>query len=163
MPIVEMKPGAKFNFLDHKELTSALDTHTASWFREMARGLKHMQLPVQLGTVVSQNATIPGVGGEAVGPRPGFVWAIQRLSITGLATNDVIGIYRNTADPMNYLGQLTSTTTTVYPGDKGLLLKDGDRLVLQNIGNLAATGQLVVTGEFIECAEIDIWKIIGGS
>lgn len=163
MPIVEMKQGAKFNFLDHDELKSALSNHTASWFREMARGLKHMVLPAQLGTVVSTAVAIPSLGNQPVGPQPGFVWAIQRLSVTGLATNDVLGIYRNTVDPMNYLGQLTSTATTLYPGDKGMLLKDGDRLVLGNIGALSATGQIVVTGEFIECAEIDIWKLIGGN
>lgn len=163
MPTVEFKPGAKFNFLDHHELGTALSNHTASWFKEMARGLKHMVLPAQLGTVASSAISIPALGTQPVGPQPGFVWAIQRLSIVGLSTNDVVGIYRNTADPMNYLGQLTATSPSVYPGDKGMLLKDGDRLVFANIGSLSATGQLVVTGEFIECAEIDIWKLIGGS
>lgn len=163
MPTVEFKPGAKFNFLDHHELGAALNNHTASWFKEMARGLKHMQLPVQLGSVSSNNVAIPAVGGEAVGPRPGFIWAVQRLSVTGLSTNDVLGVYRNSADPMNFVGTVTAATPYTLFGDKGFLLKDGDRLVFANIGNLTATGQIVITGEFIECAEIDIWKLIGGS
>lgn len=167
MAIVEMKPGAKFDFLDHGQLTSALSNHTASWFREMARGLKHMQLPVQLGTVGDTAVAIPAAGGEAVGPRPGFVWAVQRIGVQGLVStggvNDVLGIYRNSVDPMNYVAQVDASSPFVLFGDKGFILKEGDRLVFANIGALETTSQIVVTGEFIECAEIDIWKLIGGS
>lgn len=166
MPIVEMKQGAKFNFLDQGELKSALSDHTASWFREMARGLKHMLLPVQLGAVGDAAVSIPAAGGEAVGPRPGFAWAVQRIAVQGLVTaggvSDVIGIYRNTADPMNYVAQVDASSPFIHFGGRGFILKEGDRLVFANIGTLETTSQIVVTGEFIECAEIDIWKLIGG-
>lgn len=160
MAIVEMRAGAKWDLLDQGQLTSALSNHTASWFREMARGLKHMQIPAQIGTIADTAVSIPSPGGEAVGPQPGFVWAIQRLSAQGLGTGDVLGVYRNSVDPMNYVCELTDTLPYLIL-NKSFLLKDGDRLVFANIGALAGTGNVVVTGEFIECSQIDIWKLIG--
>jgi hypothetical protein len=163
MPMYEFKNGAKFESLNRDELHGALSANTASWFKEMSRGLKHMIMPPMIATPANSAVVFPPVGGEEVGPNPGFVWAIQRLSVSGLASGDVVGIYRNNGTSFNFVAQLTQANPFVYFGDKGFILRDSDNLYLANIGTLSATAALTVTGEFIECAEIDIWKIIGGN
>lgn len=156
------KANSEFETLTNEELHDTLNMTQRNFFREMARGLKHMQLQPQIGTVSGGNVTLPTIGsGANNGPQPGFVWAIQRLSAYGLRTNDILNVYRNTVDPQNFVGVLTNTSPMAVYGDKGFLLKDGDRLVFD--GSALAATSVVVSGEFIECATIDIWKIIGGN
>lgn len=155
------KANSEFETLTHDEMAGALSNHQRNWFMEMARGLKHMQTIPMIGTPATGTLTLPTLGGDPIGPNPGFVWAVQRLSANGLRSTDVLSVYRNSVDPQNFIGQLTATAPMTLFGDKGFLLKDGDSLVF-NGTSLSATN-VVVTGEVIECATIDIWKLIGGN
>lgn len=154
------KANSEFETLTHEEMQDALTINQRNWFREMARGVKHMQVPPTIGTPATGTLTLPTVGGEPIGPNPGFVWAVQRLSAAGLRSTDVLSVYRNNVDPQNFVGNLTATSPMLLFGDKGFLLKDGDTLAF-NGTSLSAT-QVIVTGELVECATIDIWKILNG-
>ena len=160
MAMFEMKHGAVMDMLTNGELGEALTLHQKNWFKEMARGVKHMNTPAVIGTPSGGSITLPSPG-ETIGPRSGYTWAIQSLSVFGLATNDVIQIYNSVANPANFKAQVTQTTPFLYFGDKGLILKDNETLILS--GTTAATGQIVFNASYVECPTVDIWKIISNS
>lgn len=150
------KANSEFETLTHDELKGALDVHNKNWFREMARGVKHMRTPAYIATPAGGSVTIGTV--EPIGPNAGFLWAVQRLSVFGLTTNDTIQIYRGEAQPANFIANLTAAVPFIFFGDKGLVIKDSENLVIS--GTTASTGQIVVTGEYVECASVDSWKLI---
>lgn len=99
------------------------------------------------------------VGGAAVqllgeGPPTGFAWAVQRITVAGLAAADIVSLYRavastsaQTAD--NLLTIVTGAAPTWHPGRTGLILQDGERITAAGSG-LTASGQVTLTGEVIQ-------------
>lgn len=86
---VQLHAGATVDMLNRDELAHELKpVHEAvAWAREMARGLKHIDLPVLSGPAVTGGFVLGGrenVGGPPIcGPNPGFYWKIQRVTVTG--------------------------------------------------------------------------------
>ena len=149
------------DLLNHHELKEGLTAHQHNWFAERARGVKTLQIPVSVASVVSNNVTIPAAGQTPIGPRPGFTWAVKRLTAGGLATNDVLNVYLNVVNDMNLVGVLTSAAPSLFPGELGIILQEGDVLVFHNPSSLAATGDIAVNGQVIEVPTTDVWKIVG--
>ena len=90
---------------------------------------------------------------HGLGPDTGFAWAIQRLSVSGLAGSDVLSIYRGpptskaaTAD--NFMNNLTVAAPAWHPGRTGLILQDGETIIAAGT-SLTAT-QVALTGEIIQ-------------
>lgn len=149
------------DLLNHHELKEGLSAHQRNWFAERGRGVKPLQIPVSVATVSGSAVTLPTAGQTPIGPRPGFTWAVKRLTAAGLGTNDTLNVYINIANDMNLVGVLTSTAPSLFPGELGIILSEGDVLVFQNSGSLSATGDIAVNGQVIEVPSVDVWKIVG--
>lgn len=154
----KLAAGQEIETLTPAELATHLDTQTKDWFQEQARGVSTFQIK-DSAAVSTGTATFPTGTSEGYGPDAGFAWAITRLSVNNLATNDVVKIFRDAVAPGNFVGQATAAAPVAQFGTKGLILRGGQGLILQGTG-LAATGFLFLTGEGIEIAETDIYKLL---
>lgn len=149
---------AEIDLLSQHELSQALDRQTRDWFQEEARGFSTARF-ASISTVSNSAVTFPPTGGDTIGPDQGFAWAVQRLSVKGLKTNDELLVYRNAISDLNYIDTVTATTPRLSFGSKGLILRGEEKLILTG-SSLAATGDIVINGESIEVPELDIYKVL---
>lgn len=150
--------GTSVDLLNRKELSEELDKQTRDWYQERARGLTTTTFN-SVQTVASSAVSIPSNSEPIIGPRPGFAWAVQRIAVQGLTTNDIIKVYKNIVTDVRFVDQMTFTKNAIYPGSKGLLLHGGDKLIFVG-ASLTATGDISVNGETIELPELDLYKIL---
>lgn len=157
--------GAEFDTLTQSEVNRTLHERLAEQtqdiMREQARGLKYMRIPETPTTVANSAFTLNG-STQGLGPRSGFVWAIRRLVIWGLtagATPDVANLYRNrtTGAPV---WQFNGNNFGYTFGKLELLLLEGEHLDLVSSGTIAATGQITLSGDLVECAAEEIFKLV---
>lgn len=153
MPKTRMGAGAEVETLNQHELAEVLTQQTAAWFQEQARGYTTPRFG-NSATVTGGNVMIPADDSDRFGPDQGFAWRVTRVSADGLSTNDVLKVYRNGTV---FLGTVTATSS-LSPG-KGIILRGGEYLVLRG-SSLTATGDITVTGEAAQSAELDIYKIL---
>lgn len=90
---------------------------------------------------------------SAWGPNTGYAWAVQRLTVAGLATTDSATVYRgySTADavPQNIVAPpLVPSAPTYNPGKTGLILMGDQSLVFG--GTLTAGTLYVVSADVIQ-------------
>lgn len=156
MPKTKMKAGAEIETLNQAELIDALGQTTTTWFQEEARGFTTARFS-NVSTVASTNVQVPKANDDVFGPEQGFAWRVSRISVSGLAAADVLSVFRNATTPLNFLGYLTATSI-LLPG-KGMILRSGEHLLIANTAALTATGDIVVTGEAVQCSELDIFKL----
>lgn len=147
------------DMLNKAELYEQLNKTQEAWFAERARGVKPMNLPVTIATIASGSVTLPPSGPTRLGPKQGFTWIVKRLSVTGLATNDVLNVYVNSATAMGFVDTITATKPAIYP-EEGLMLEGGEYLIVSG-SSLSATGDLAVTGQIVETPTVDVWKVLG--
>ena len=133
-------------------------------FREQARTFKWMRLPTNLQGKPASNAIKLGVtqGQLPVGPEQGYAWTLRRLVVTGLtagASPDIVNLYLNDnfGGPIEW--QFNGNNFGYTFGRSELVLMSGDTLALQNSGNIAATGNIVLSGEVEEVAAEMLYKI----
>lgn len=158
MATTKLRAGEEIDVLTAPELEKHLDRQTKDWFQEQARGVSTFH--IQDSAVVSGAAvTFPPSGSIGYGPDPGFAWAVTRLTVGNLGTNDVIKVFWDTTAPGNFVAQITAAAPALFIGNKNLILRGGKRLVLSGSG-LAATGAVFLTGEGMELAETDIFKLL---
>lgn len=157
MPKTEMRAGAPIETLNQAELSAVLTQQTTTWFQEQARGFTTARFS-GLATVAGGAVQVPPTDDNRFGPDQGFAWAVQRVSASGLSANDILSVYRDTATPLNFLGYITATQN-FSPGSKGVILRGGESLVVAG-SSLTATGDIVVTGEAVQAAELDIYKLL---
>ena len=93
------------------------------------------------------SAALPFLPGSAWGPRPGYWWAVQAIRVAGLATADVLTVYRGSSKEAA-IGENALNTFTVpvagavanwHPGHTGLLMSGQDNASLVFNGTLAGT------------------------
>lgn len=155
----EIKAGAFLDAVSPTELATHLDRFTADWYQEKARGITIARFD-SFGTVASTAVTIPPVGAaEPIGPFKGFAWLVQSIRVSGLATGDVISIYRNVANGNKFVGTMTFSVPYIGFGSKGLILLGEEKLVFAG-ASLTASGDITVNGEGIQCPEPDLYKLI---
>lgn len=158
MAKTKIQAGAEIDTLTLEELEKGLSRGTREWFQEEARGVSTFE--IRDAAVVALSAvTLPASTSIGYGPDSGTAWAVQRITAAGLGTNDVLKIYRDAITDVNFVGQCTAASPVFKPGSKGLILRGGQRLVM-NGTSLAATGFVSVNGEGIEIAETDIYKLL---
>lgn len=157
--------GAEFDTLTQTEIDRTLHERLAEQtqeiMREQARGLKYMRIAEQAATIANSAFTLDG-STKAVGPRDGFVWSIRRLVVFGLtagATPDVANLYRNRSNGAP-VWQFNGNNFGYTFGKTELLLLPGEFLVLTNSGTIAAAGQITLSGDLIECAAEEIYKLV---
>jgi hypothetical protein len=160
MTQVKIQAGATFETTSPKETGELLDKAFSAQFQEMMRGIKPMRFAAT-GTVESDAVTIPQAQGGQInlGPEPGFIWAIRRICVYGLATNDVLQIHRTETDGSAFMGQLTAAVPFIYPGSCSMLIYGGEFLTLTG-SSLAATGQLIVNGEAVEAPAFLLGRLV---
>lgn len=158
MATTKLRAGEEITTLTADELAQHLDRQTADWFREQARSVSTFH--IQDNAIISGGtATLPAGTSIGYGPDTGFAWAVVRLTAGNLAAADVVKVYWDAVAAGNFVGQLTGASPSLNFGSKGLILRGGRRLILQGTG-LTATGSLYLTGEGMEIAESDIYKLL---
>lgn len=159
----KLHAGSTIDTLTPDELGDHLDRQTRNWFQEAARGVSTAAIDA-IAMVSGGKILFPATGDAEIGPNPGFMWMITRLTVGGLATNDTLSVYKGFGDasvidqPTNFIDIITATKPSIYPG-KGIILRGEQRLAIAGTG-LSATGALVLTGEAFEVGELDAYKLL---
>lgn len=158
MSKTKIQAGAVLDTLTRDELAQTIDDHTRNWYQEKARG----KAPARFNAaalVVSTAVAIPAVGDDSIGPKPGFLWKIERITAAGLGTGDVLQVYRNVAVDRNLLGVCTQAQPVMSGTGKGTILQGEETLVFAG-ASLAATGYITINGEAIEVPGSDYYALI---
>ena len=150
-------PHAVVETVTPAELVHHLDRYTENWFTERARGVGLVR-PRAIDTVSGGAVTLPGPNEDLLGPSLGFVWSLHVLRAFGLATGDSLTVYRNNANPGNFLCTLSAAAPVFTFGSKSCFLRGDEKLIITGTG-LMATGDIAVNGEGFECAETDLYKL----
>jgi hypothetical protein len=159
----KIQAGKTIDTVTKKELHDALSSQLRSWMAETAAGGKYVRFTAT-GTIASAAVTIGGAGPtlQDIGPGPGFVWDVRRLHISGLVTADVAGVYINDASSASIIGATTDLPAAAirsFLWSHQVVLYPGDNLLVANIGALAATGTVTVTGQALELPIGLAWKL----
>lgn len=158
MTQVKIQAGATFETTSPKEVAELTKAAYSDSFQEMARGVKPMRFEAT-GTVATAAVTIPQAqGGQlGLGPSQGFVWRVDRVSVYGLASGDVLQVHRTVADGTAFIGNIPASTGYLDVPEAPLLY-GGEFLVVVG-SSLTATGQLILNGEGVEVPSFMLWKI----
>ena len=90
---------------------------------------------------------LPFSPGAGFGPRPGYWWAVQAMRVSGLATTDLLNLYRGSS-PASAVGETAVNAFTVtvanaiapwHPGHTGFLLGGMDQASVVFNGTIAGT------------------------
>lgn len=96
-------------------------------------------------------------------PQEGYVWFVQRLSLSGMNAGDLVNLYRTaaqvTAQNMNAIHLFTGPASVTAgngvadwePGSMGLIMRPDDAFWVASAGTLAAT-EIILTGQAIQVA-----------
>jgi len=158
MTQVKIQAGATFETTSPKEVSELTRTAYSEAFQELAMGVKPMRFEAT-GTISGAAVTIPQPqdGQLALGPSQGFVWRIDRVSVFGLGSGDVLQVHRTVSDGTAFLGNLTAVNGYLNVPESPLLY-GGEFLIATGTG-LTATGQLVLNGEGVEVPAFALWKL----
>jgi hypothetical protein len=156
----QLRAGATIDMLTPGEFKKHLGDQIAQTVAEWAIGVKPMRFQAT-GTVANDLVTIPAAqnGQLKLGPSPGFLWKVERISAYGLASGDVLQVHRTETDGSAFLGNLTAATGYLHIGGEGMLLYGGESIVLTG-ASLTATGQIIVNGEGVEVPALMLWKVV---
>ena len=161
----KLELGAQLDTLNRGELRDELATQSQEIYRQFARGVKYLRFGPYATTIASAAFSFDGssAGQNAqLGPREGFVWSVRRLVVTGLGTGttpDVVNIYRGNPSGIP-VWQLNGNSFGTTFGKGELLLMPGEVLSFANSGSVTATGQVTFSGDVLECAAEEIFKIV---
>jgi hypothetical protein len=153
-----LRAGAVVDFLSPGEFKKHLGEQLSTAFAEFAVGVKPMRFEAT-GTVSDEAVTIPAPqnGQLKLGPSPGFLWRVDRVSAYGLATGDSLAVHRTNTDGSAFLGYIPAATGYLDVPEAPLL-QGGEFLVITG-ASLTATGQVIVNGEGAEVPALMYWKI----
>jgi hypothetical protein len=155
MAKVRLELGAELDLLNKDELSDALAKHDA-WLHDAAFGVRQQDLPRMYG-IPSDGSLALGYDqpdGTYCGPRPGWRWAVHRISVDGLASGDQVKIYNQT----KFVGWVDYQPGFITFGKGQLTLKEGDYLRVTG-ASLTATGQIEVFGEAVSAPSEMMWKL----
>lgn len=157
--------GAYLDMVSPAELETIIAKQAQAYFQQYARGIKYLRFGPFPTTIAANAFSFDGSGGDqnlAAGPREGFVWSIRRLLVTGLGTGstpDVINFYRNKPTGIPFW-QLNGNSFGQTFGKIEMLLLGGETLCFANSGSVTATGQVTVSGDVIEVAAEELFKLV---
>lgn len=134
--------GVKVDFATPREVRDIVSGELASWRAELARGTRYRH-PGSQAAASGAGALALGGGSDQLGPLEGFVWAVTRITVTGLGAAEVINGYINDTTPILGVGAFTATVNTIIYGQRGLILNSGDKLVFAGAGLTAARNYAV--------------------
>lgn len=152
-----VKAGAEFDFTNPRETQQIMTDVVKEFFQEQARGVT-LWRDAREGDVATGAVTIPAAGADPFGTNPGFALLVQYVRAQGLTTNDIVKVYRNSANDTAFIDQLTFTAPTIKFGGNGLILKGGEFLIFTGTGLTATT--VTVNAEGTEVPEMDLYKMV---
>lgn len=153
--------GAPIETLTQSELRTELDTVSQTFLRAYGRGVKYLRFGPIPATIINAAISLDGTSTNGLGPREGFCWSIRRITVWGLATGgtpDIVNLYRNQPGGIP-VWQFNGNNFAYSWGKLELLLLGGESLSLVNSGSIAATGQITISGDLLECAAEELSKI----
>lgn len=147
---------AEIDVLNKGEMEDALSRHNA-WEREAAFGLRHQDLPKQIGVISGGNLAIGAdqPDQQPCGPKSGWYWGVKRVSVDGLAAGDAVKLYTGS----KFVCWITDQPGYVTFGKGCLVLRGGDFLRITGTG-LTAAGPVEVYGETDSVPGPLSWKIL---
>jgi hypothetical protein len=158
MPKYKLSAGSTVDILNKEELADQLDVYTRNWYQEKARGMTTAGFET-VGTISAGTISLPSNLEKPIGPHPGFAWALQRVSVQGIAGSDSIKIYKNAVNDIRFLAQMTAGAPTYSPGASDIILRGGDHLLFTG-ASLSLMGDVSINGEAIEVPELDLYKLL---
>ena len=131
---------------------------------EHYRAEKHMRLPLSLqGTPSASAINLGESSGQICGPRSGYAWSVRRLVVDGLTagtTPDIVNLYRSSNVGQPPLWQFNGNNFGYTFGKLELVLWPGDTFNLVNVGTIAATGIVRLSGELDESPAEMLMKLL---
>lgn len=161
MTKVSLQLGAELDLLNKSELDDVMGRHFSReadrQVQAAAYGVRHQELQRMYATVAGGNIALgfDQPDGQYCGPKSGWVWAVDRISVDGLATGDAVKVYKQT----KFVCWISYQPGFATFGKRGLILSDGDYLRIVGTG-LMATGQVEVFGEGVSAPGPMMWKLI---
>lgn len=159
----EIRGGAVLDAASPSEVKKAVDDGNADWFRERGRGVTIWRYESEPETVTTSAVQLPGGSSLKCGPNPGFAILVTTLRAQGLASGDVLSVYRNSVNSVpvqQFVMPATGTVDIITTGSKSLILFSDEKLIFKGTG-LTATDDIIITADGYECPAPDIWKLIG--
>lgn len=160
----KLNAGAEFDILTQHELQDTL----RNWMVEVVKGARPVRFSAQ-AQIVNNAVSVGGFDASTatgqLGPRPGFVWAVRRITQTGLAvTTDPTAIWVNNTQPQDLVLPAFTGANSVN-GYKSfnsgeLLLVGDDRLIIASTGAVASVGTVTIAGAALELPVGMLWKLI---
>lgn len=152
MAMLHIKAGAQIDVATPGEVEKILHKTLIAATLEYGRGKKFRNF--SSSATVANNAVVLGdsgtAGSQKMAPDDGFTWSVKRLTVVGLAANDIVGVYRNSTQPLDAIEAAQATTASPWPffgfGSRQLILHSDERLIIANVGSLTATGKVYVSG-----------------
>lgn len=155
---VKLELGAELDLLNKDEMRDVLSHHD-QWQRDAAYGIRHQDLPRMIGTPDGSGNLNLGADQPdqpTCGPNSGWVWAVSRISVDGLASGDEVKVYKDT----KFVCWISYQPGMEKFGIRDLVMKPGDFLRIVGTG-LTTTSQVEVYGEAITVPGPLMWKLFG--
>jgi hypothetical protein len=132
-------PGIDVRAGFHARLGSAMGAMAAGGMQQVDQEYAQeiRLVPVSLQAAVVANTVF--FGNSELGPKTGYVWAVQYLALNGLPAADtgVVGVYIGQPQPQNWRGQFTAAVPVINPGRTDFILNYGDFITAQTTANLS--------------------------
>jgi hypothetical protein len=143
------------------ETKHAMREVVSEWFQEQARGVQPWRFISQPVTVAGGKIQLPATTDNEAGPNNGFCVQVRTIRIKGLASGDVLKVFRNSPNGEQVdEGVMPATgTLLVLKESKGLFLNSGEQLVFTG-SSLTATGDITVSVEGSEVPAPDAYKLL---
>lgn len=164
----KLQAGAELDLLTKDELHGVMKTVTRDWFNQVARGDRFPRFSGS-ATITAGALRIDGSthDNQRLGPAEGFVWAVQRLALSGLTTNTGTPLTSST-EPVQLFVNDDGPSSLVHPalqgyqdfGQHGLVLYPGDTLLVVGTG-LTKSGVITLTGQAREVPMPLAWTLGG--
>ena len=157
---IVLQGGNRYDLATPDEVRSIIHTE----LRAHATGIKFMYLPTYLQGKAAGSAIKLGItqGQLPVGPDQGYAWGITRLVVSGLtasaSTPDIVNLYLDD----NFSGPVwwqMNGNTFGYNFSPPLVLVN-HTLSLQNVGTIASTSLITVSGELWEVPAEQAWRLL---
>lgn len=131
----KLTAGAEIDLLTKDEVRDVL----RSWMEEITRGARYIRRAVT-GTVDGGGALlIGGVSDEdTLKPPPGFMWAVTRISLSGLTAGQSVDVYINEVAPSQLLYSNVTNGTRVPTTRTSIVMQGNDHLIVRGTALTAA-------------------------
>ncbi len=149
----ELKAGAKFDLLSPKEFRAEMDKAPA-WVAELTRGVKFRPF--------GEQATITAAGTWSVQdePRPGFIWGLTLLAISGPGYDPTT---HRTSVFVQDTGALRARDVGIVSSRQyplpGIVVVGTEPLIVTGTGTAGST--LTVAGQIVEVPVQVGWRLLG--